>query len=219
MAAKDGPRTRLIAEFDRLREYEQTAAQSLAEARASLVTAHEQDVREVAKAVRDGNPDPDVGTNEERAHADAARLGTITEGIALALAQVEAEVSTAVQHELGYEPRETSPGVKADRMPEVDPTRPNARPAGEVLWSKYEEIVSGILSRRQAGQDRKEALRRYDAAIEQINDAKAEHQRKGLDLRTFDAADYVDPQTIEDANPPGTAGLPRQLAAAGTVGY
>ncbi len=70
MATKtDGPRTRLIADWDRIRDYEQTAAQELASARAALTTAHEQDVQEVAAAVRKDDPTPDTGTKEATAHA------------------------------------------------------------------------------------------------------------------------------------------------------
>jgi hypothetical protein len=195
----------LIAEWDRIREYEQTAAQSLADARAALVTAHDEDVREVAAAVRKDDPTPDTGTNEQTAHEDTLRFALAIEGIALALAGVERDIALGVQSELGFQ--------VSDTLLDVEPSARGARPAGEVLWSRYEEAVESVIRRRRQADERREQLLAYDEALEKKNRQKLAHERAGGTPESF-VAD-LDPAEQEALNPPGSNGVPRQLAATG----
>jgi hypothetical protein len=208
MASKtDGPRTHLIAEWDRIREYELTAAQSLADARAALVTAHDEDVREVAAAVRKDDPTPDTGTNEQTAHEDTLRFALATEGIALALSGVERDIALGVQSELGFQ--------VSDNLLNVEPSVPGARPAGEVLWGRYEEAVEGVIRRRRQTDERREQLLAYDEALAKKQAQKLRWERAGNTPESF-VAD-LDPAEEEALNPPGSHGMPRQLAATGAA--
>ncbi len=90
-----------------------------------------------------------------------------------------------------------------------------ARPAGEVLWSRYEEAVEGVIRRRRETAERQEQLLAYDEALAKKQAQKLAWERAGKTPESF-VAD-LDEAEEEALNPPGSHGMPRQLAASGAA--
>jgi hypothetical protein len=187
------PRETYITLWDHLRSQEEQAIAALTKARTHAVTAHDRDVQEVATALRLGDAGPDIGTNEANALEATQRFELLVKGAKLALSNVEVEIRASVQKELQVD-------VPAQQF-DVAPTEPGKRPAGGVLWGACEEAVERYINKVRAGRERVAEHQRYDAAIEAINAAKFEHARRGLPENSFNAAEYVDAQTLADTNP------------------